>query len=61
MKTIIFQLRTENEKSIVNITKVDTWLYSVIEKSTFVKSMKIFAKAGPKVLPIATPTNCLCI
>ena len=36
MKTVTFQLRTENDKSIVNITKVDTWLYGVIEKSTFV-------------------------
>ena len=40
LTTIIFQLRTDNDKSIVNVMKVDTWFYGVIEKSTFMKVHK---------------------
>ena len=48
MKTVTFQLRTENDKSIVNITKVDTWLYGVIEKSTFMKTHENICQSWPQ-------------
>ena len=41
MKTITFQFRTENDKSIVNITKVETWFYGVNENSTFMKAREV--------------------
>ena len=61
MKTVTIQLGTKHDKGIVHILKVDTLFYGVVEKSTFLTT-KMFPKAGPNGLPIATnPSNCLCI
>ena len=61
MKTVTIQLGTKDDESIVHISKVDTWFYGVIKKSTVMKAHEMFAKAGPKGLSIATPSNCLYI
>ena len=39
MKTVTIQLGTKDDESIVHTSKVDTWFYGVIKKSTFMKAL----------------------